>query len=420
MTELRDCVVAVDIGGTTLKGAAFDRRGRVLAARTRPTFGVCERAADSLSALVRELLDLMREQDRCPAAIGIASPGMVDTRRGIVISAVNLGWSGLPLRARLRDEFGLPVALEHDARAAALGEQAAQPGSLRDFAFIPIGTGIAAAIVTGGQLMAGATGSAGEFGHIPVVPGGRRCACGQLGCIEAYASGPAIEARYRELGGGQRSTADIAGRAVRATTAAAIPAIPATTVPPATTGGPGGADRDAPDEGARRVWAEAIDALAAGLLGLVALTDPAAVIIGGGVAEAGAALLDPLTVALAARLTWRSHPRLLLSVLGPRAGLIGAGLCGWALAPAPSAPAETGTAAPGTAEPGTGEPGTAEPGTGEPGTGEPGTAAPGAASPAWTAANGSVAAGPDPGPAGGFASTALAELSSTATGEDRP
>jgi len=321
VTEPRECVVAVDIGGTTLKGAAFDRRGRVLAARTRPTFGVSDRVADSLSALVREFLDLMRGQDRCPAAIGVASPGMVDTRRGIVISAVNLGWSGLPLRARLTGEFGLPVALEHDARAAALGEQAAQAADceagagdaerLQDFAFIPIGTGIAAAIVAGGQLVAGATGSAGEFGHIPVVPGGRRCACGQLGCIEAYASGPAIEARYRELGGGQRSTADIAARA-----------------------GTRRDEQDEQDERARQVWAEAVDVLAIGLAGLVTLTDPAAVIIGGGVAEAGAALLDPLTAALAARLTWRSQPRLLLSVLGPRAGLIGAGLGGWALAAA--------------------------------------------------------------------------------------
>jgi glucokinase len=315
MSDSRDCVVAVDIGGTTLKGAVFDRDGHVLAVRTRPTFGVHGRAADSVSDLIRQLLDLMRGQDRCPAAVGAASPGMVDTRRGVVISAVNLDWAGLPLRARLQEEFALPVALEHDARAAALGEQAARaggpdaasPGPLRDFAFIPIGTGIAAAIVTGGRLVDGATGSAGEFGHIPVVPGGRPCACGQLGCIEAYASGPAIEARYTELGGGRRSAGQIAASAGQ-------------------------------DERAGRVWASAVDALAAGLVALVALTDPAVVIIGGGVGQAGAALLDPLAEALAARLTWRAHPRLLESVLGPRAGLIGAGLCGWAglAAPAPA------------------------------------------------------------------------------------
>ena len=326
MSESRDCVVAVDIGGTTLKGAAFDRDGHVLAARTRPTFGVNGRAADSVSDLVRQLLELMRGQDRCPAAIGTACPGMVDTRRGVVLSAVNLDWAGLPLRARLQEEFALPVALEHDARAAALGEQAAQacgpdaarPGPLRDFAFIPIGTGIAAAIVAGGRLVDGATGSAGEFGHIPVVPGGRPCACGQLGCIEAYASGPAIEARYTELGGGRLSAGQIAASAGQ-------------------------------DERAGRVWASAVDALAAGLVALVALTDPAVVIIGGGVGQAGAALLDPLGAALAARLTWRTHPRLLASVLGPRAGLIGAGLCGWAglAAPGPaSGPASLAAAEP--------------------------------------------------------------------------
>jgi glucokinase len=306
MSELRECVVAVDIGGTTLKSAVFDRAGRVLAACTRPTFGVNDSPADSLRALLRQHLDLLRADGRHPAAVGISCPGMVDTGRGVVVSAVNLGWSGLPLRAQLTEEFGLPVSLEHDARAAALGEQAAQAcraggggtGPLRDFAFIPIGTGIAAAIVAGGQLVTGTAGAAGEFGHIPVVPGGRQCACGQRGCIEAHASGPAVRARFQEIGGDQRSTAEIAASA--------------------------GHDRRA-----GQVWAEAIDALTTGLVALVALTDPAAVIIGGGVARAGAALLKPLDAALSARLTWRAQPRLLLSMLGPRAGLIGAGLCGW-------------------------------------------------------------------------------------------
>ncbi len=155
------------------------------------------------------------------------------------------------------------------------------------------------AVVAGGRLMSGAIGGAGELGHIPVVPGGRPCACGQCGCVEAYASGSSVLARYRQLGGTLGSTTEIAA---------------ATAV----------------DHAARRVWADAIDALAVGIIVLTAVVDPALVVLGGGVARAGAVLLDPLGRVLASRLTWRAAPELSLCVLGSRAGLVGAGLLAWA------------------------------------------------------------------------------------------
>lgn len=289
-----DCVIAIDVGGSTLKGAAFAQDGSILARHTMPTFAVRGDAADGVRALLRTLLD----EGGCQArGVGVACPGMVDSRNGVVRQAVNLGWTHWPLTASLREEFGLPVALEHDARAAALGERAAS--GHEDFAFVPIGTGVSAAIVSDGRLLPGATGAAGEFGHVPVVPDGRACACGQRGCVEAYASGTSILARYRELGGDLGSVAEIAAASA------------------------------ASDELARRVWEDAIDALAAGIAGLVATVDPAAIVVGGGVARAGALLLDPLAEWLKARLTWRDAPELIPSALGPSAGLIGAGILGW-------------------------------------------------------------------------------------------
>lgn len=294
-------VVAIDVGGTNLKGAAFGRDGTVMARHALPTFAVNGRAADGVRTLLRHLIADLESRGLRTAGVGIACPGMVDSGPGVVKSALNLSWTDLHLQSLLQEEFGLRVVVDHDARAGALAERAAHPGgspSFRDFVFIPIGTGVAAAIVTGGQFVTGASAAAGEFGHVPVVPGGQPCVCGQRGCVEAYASGSSILRRYLALGGTLRSTAQIA----------------------AGTG---------TDQLARTVWTEAIDALATGIIGLIAAVDPATVVLGGGVAQAGAALFDPLGSRLAARLTWRPVPALSPSVLGPRAGLIGAGLLGW-------------------------------------------------------------------------------------------
>lgn len=294
-------VVAVDVGGTTLKGAAFHSDGSVLARLAVPTFSVGSGAEDGLRWLIRDLIRRLRSLDLRIEAIAVSSPGLVDSVSGTVRRAVNLGWSEVPLKQRLEHEFDLPVLLEHDARAGALGERAARDdgGALvEDFAFIPIGTGVACAAITSGGLIRGAGGAAGEFGHIPVVPNGRRCACGQRGCVEAYASANSIVRRYRSLGGTARSMTEIAARL-------------------------------AGDAIARQAWAEAMDALATGIIGITAILDPAAIVIGGGVAGAGAALLDPLRTQLAARLTWRLPPLVLGSVLGTRASLIGIGLHGW-------------------------------------------------------------------------------------------
>lgn len=299
-------VIAIDVGGTTLKGATFSATGEVLARRSIGTFDVDRAAASGLRTLAGALLEDADAMGASVAGIGIASPGLIDSPAGTVRYAANLGWVDFALSEFLHREFGRPVVLEHDARAAVVAERAVSyPAELDDLLFIPVGTGVSSAIVVGGVTVRGATGGAGEFGHMQVVPSGIRCACGQFGCIEAYASGGAILRRYRDAGGQAESTAQIA-------------------------------DRLGHDPLADRIWAEAVDALVTGIVGLTAAIDPAVVVLGGGVSRAGAKLLDPVAQQATTRLGWRSPPRFLLSRLGQHAGLVGTALLGGAGAADPT------------------------------------------------------------------------------------
>jgi predicted NBD/HSP70 family sugar kinase len=129
-------------------------------------------------------------------AVGVGVPGRVDPERGHVTLAVNLGWTDLALKAGLEAAIGRPVVIENDVRAAAIGlrDRHIAVGA-RDLAYLAVGTGIAAGVILDGKLHRGARGLAGEIGHAVVDPQGPRCACGQLGCLEALVSGPSIARR---------------------------------------------------------------------------------------------------------------------------------------------------------------------------------------------------------------------------------
>ncbi|MBW4021532.1 MAG: ROK family protein [Proteobacteria bacterium] len=287
-------VLAVDVGGTSFKGALIDAAGRTLASDTAPTRGeVGEAVFARLEAFAARLLE--RAEAR-PAAVGLISPGM-DEATGHVMFAANLGWRGFPLGPRLAARLGMPVATGHDVRTAGLAE--ARLGAARgvaDSVMVMIGTGIAAALVSSGQPIAGARQMAGEIGHAPVYPDGEPCACGQIGCLETYASAAAIARRYRAMGGeGSPGAAEIATRLGR-------------------------------DPVADRVWADAVQALSISLTSVTMLLDPAVIVIGGGLADADVVLLEPLRAALAARLAWREPPPIRRAELGARGALLGAAI----------------------------------------------------------------------------------------------
>ena len=300
--------LAIDIGGTTLKGAAVDRAGRVVSERIVGTFAVGGEAFAGVRSLLSALLGDATGLGLPIAGIGISTPGLVEPETGTIVYAANLGWDSLPLKRLLEDEFGVPVHVEHDARAGAIAERAAHPHdgqSFRDFIFIPIGTGVSAAVVTGGVLVVGATGAAGEFGHMPVIPHGELCACGQHGCIEVYSSATNILARYRAHGGvAATSTPEIA---------ASISSDPI----------------------AASVWNDAVEALSIGVVSMSAVLDPATVVVGGGLSRAGDLLLEPVRLRVRERLTWRPAPRIIQSSLDSEAGLVGAAILGWSGTPLP-------------------------------------------------------------------------------------
>jgi glucokinase len=298
------CVVAVDVGGTTLKGGLCDRDAALLHREGRET------PLDSSEALVDgivRLVDGLAAEGRARfgadgvAGVGLAVPGLVDEARGVALRAVNLPWHDLPLADVVAERCGLPVALGHDVRAAAAAEAAlGAGGGADDVLFVAIGTGIGGAIVARGRPYGGAHGRAGEIGHTIVDPDGPPCACGARGCVEALASASAIERAYAEAGAGDGASA----REVAALAGAHDPA-------------------------ARAVWDRAVAALAAGLANAITLLDPARVVIGGGLAEAGAALLDPVAAAVAERLTLGPAPPIVGAELGAEAGCRGAALLAW-------------------------------------------------------------------------------------------
>lgn len=294
-----EAVFAFDVGGTDTKSALVDRHGHVLGLRRTPTPRNGDDPATEIVASLAVLAHehLARTPGVQPVAAGVSVPGLVDERTGVGMFASNLGWRDAPIRELAERALGLPVAFGHDVRAA--GDAEHRLGAARgygDVVVLAIGTGIAGALVLGGRPYAGG-GFAGELGHSLSDPDGERCACGARGCLETVASAGAIARRYTAASG-------IAVPGAREVLAAA----------------------QAGDAHAVRVWDDAVDALAEALARLVATIAPEAVVIGGGLAQAGPALFEPLGRRLDALLSFHRRPALLQARLGDDAGLLGTAL----------------------------------------------------------------------------------------------
>lgn len=177
--------IGLDIGATKTLGVLVDETGQVLEQLREPT-------EPGGAGVVRTAQRVAEHLGGAPAAVGIGIPGLVDVERGALKHAVNLGLNGdwLLLRDELEQRLGVPVAVENDVNAATLGAVALS--GIRDLVYLSIGTGLAAGLVLEGTLRRGATGAAGEIGHVPVDPNGPVCQCGQQGCLETFASGRAL------------------------------------------------------------------------------------------------------------------------------------------------------------------------------------------------------------------------------------
>ncbi len=270
-------IVGIDIGGTKTAALVVDGSDRVLGRAERATDR--HRPVEVAVEVARAAMSAAGE--RPVRAIGVAVPGEVDGRSGMVRLAVNLDARDLPLGPLLTQALGVPCFVEHDARAAAVW-LGARPGSSGDLAYLSIGTGIAAGVILDGQPLAGDNGLAGEIGHCVADPDGPLCPCGLQGCLEAIASGPAVaRAAQAAIDAGEPTllrdhpgTGSLTAVDVYAAAAAGDPL-------------------------AVRVTAIAAAAIARAARSLVLSYGVATVVIGGGPSRAGEAFSRPLMRSLA-------------------------------------------------------------------------------------------------------------------------
>lgn len=301
---MNDWVVGIDLGGTKTAIGLIDPHNAIVEHHRLPT--LAEDGPPSIVERIGSIVDDFKAHvpagERL-AALGICAPGPLDHENGVIINPTNLPkFYNTPLRDLLAARTGFPVKLEHDAKAAALGEMFYGAGrGQRNLVYIVVGTGVGAAIIMDGELVRGVKNFAGEVGHITIDREGEPCACGSRGCVETYMSGPWLERRYARL------------------------------VPTAAEAVHGGQVAQLAKEGnpqAVQVVRQAGEALGTAVATLAMILDIEHYIIGGGVVKAGDLFLE------AARQT---APKYSFISVGPRIRIVGAELgedgailgCGW-------------------------------------------------------------------------------------------
>ncbi len=284
-------VVAVDVGGTEIKSALVDSDFNVIATTTAPTPKADSTGAETVKAIAAIVVEFAQQQTI--AAVGLVVPGALDEPAGTSRWSGNLQWNNLPIRDLLHAAINIPVAFSHDVRTAAVAEMrnGAAKGA-RNAIFIPVGTGIAAALIIDGEIRS-AEGFAGEIGHIDV-NGKYPCVCGKTGCLEAASSTLAISKAYEAQSGKSGTTTEeiyqfvIAGDAV-----------------------------------ATNVWNDATSAMARACETLITILAPEVIVFGGGLSNAGETFLKPIRDYLDSTLTFQRKPRLEIAHYGAKAGTIG-------------------------------------------------------------------------------------------------
>lgn len=314
---MKDAVIAVDLGGTQLRTALYGPQCQALARLAEPT-----RAHEGVESVLQRLIEGVRSMgdtaqvrwDRVKA-IGVSAPGPLDPRQGVIHWAPNLpGWRDVPLADQLGKALGRPVFLGNDGNLAALAEQRCGAGQGQaDLVYITVSTGIGGGIVSDGQLIFGQRGLGGEVGHMTVEASGPRCNCGNVGCLEALASGMAIARQARELvtAGARTRIADLVNGDLERVEAKVV------------------------HEAARQGDVVAVDLfrragmyLGIGIVNLMYLFNPGIVVIGGGVSKAGDLLFVPMLATIRQRIHeiyWQDCP-IVRAALGDDVCLMGAAL----------------------------------------------------------------------------------------------
>ncbi len=305
---MSNAVIGVDLGGTNLRTSLLNAEGEILDRSKEST-----QAAEGHARVIERLLANIEFQRTKAlkrglevAAIGVGAPGVIQAASGVVVKSPNFpDWNNLPLRDVLEKALRLPVRIENDANAAALGEHWRGAGrGIGSLVLLTLGTGVGGGIILDNRIWRGADGMAGEVGHMTILPDGRPCGCGNRGCLEMYASARGIVMTYREQRPGS------------------------------------GADRGAGDITAAQVFQEASggDPVAAavmramgrslgiGIAGLINIFNPEMVVLGGGVKDAWPLFIEAAREEIRARAF--AYPaertRIVPSQLGDDAGMVGA------------------------------------------------------------------------------------------------
>ncbi|MBI1763738.1 MAG: ROK family protein [Acidobacteria bacterium] len=313
--------IGIDLGGTNIKAALVNTdSGDISGLTATPTHA--QEGHDAVIVRMAELahtvISATGQQKDDIGGIGLGIPGLLDLEHGLTLFLPNLPgqWRSVPVRAELAQASGLPVAIINDARAATLGEWKFGAGrGVESCALYTLGTGIGGGLVINGELYLGIGGAAGELGHVSVDFNGPRCNCGSRGCIEAFASGPAMSAA------GMRAVVQGATTKITELCAGDLNLITPELIYQAALAG---------DEVAREIYEFAGKAIGYGIANVVMALTPRRVLIGGGVAAAGDLILEPIrrTVRDRVRVADKDAIEILPATLGNNAGLMGAAV--WA------------------------------------------------------------------------------------------
>ena len=303
--------VGIDIGGTKVLGGVVDETGAIISRARRDT--PAEGGVALTQAIADVALELMKDSEI--ESVGVSVAAFISADRKTILATPNIkDWNGVNLDYELTSRIGLPVVIENDANSAAWGEFKFGAGRGKEnILMLTVGTGIGGGIVVNSNLLRGSFGIAAEIGHLRIVPNGLLCGCGAYGCFEQYGSGTALLRHAREaiqahpdrasniLNRGDGSIEGVKGSAITE------------------------AARDG-DELALSIFETTGDYIGAGIASLAVILDPEAVVIGGGVIDAGDILLNPIRTGMEKYMPFAGkhpHPQIVAAQLGNEAGLVG-------------------------------------------------------------------------------------------------
>ncbi|BAH42695.1 putative glucokinase [Brevibacillus brevis NBRC 100599] len=314
MNQDKPYAIGIDLGGTKIIAAIVDEHGNILRQANAAT--QTEEAAQAVIGRIGDLVQTVLDESGINLSrirgIGIATAGIIDTQRQMVIFASNLNWSDVPIGAILQERFGVAVQLINDANAAAVAEWAfGSARGTKDLIYVTVSTGVGAGIISGGRLITGVGDSAGEFGHISLDPEGPLCVCGNRGCLENYTSGLALASRAREqlLQGATSSLLVENGNDLSRITAKEV-----------------GEAAVRGDLLSMTLMKEAGYYLGVGLTNLIHLFNPQVIVMGGGVMKNGQLLLAEAKNVIRERSISRmaNQASIQLTTIGAEAGVLGA------------------------------------------------------------------------------------------------